>query len=243
MRTRSYASLSHYYKNFVIVNEDNSLGDVYMTEEKKVCSDCGGSGDDHLFGDNSCPNCSGTGFEQEEVLEDPPEENEKKEFIWTTKDGRDIPLSKMTTLHLLNAHRFVRRKLVKAQECTAFYLHPVWGPQGEMAQDAAGQAMEQIWNEEMRVRVVERILHDELDRRGSAPLPIEEPRKLPEPKLVETLEHGRIYQIVKEEEEKDVRRQDPEDPLASMSIGEAQDFLGAEALRNAKSPDNLYRPR
>lgn len=30
--------------------------------------------------------------------------------IWTTKDGRDIPIEEMTDAHLLNTIRFVRRR-------------------------------------------------------------------------------------------------------------------------------------
>lgn len=33
-----------------------------------------------------------------------------KRGIWTTKDGRDIPIEEMTDAHLLNTIRFVRRR-------------------------------------------------------------------------------------------------------------------------------------
>lgn len=56
--------------------------------------------------------------------------------IWTTKDGREIPIKEMTDGHLLNAIAYLRRKagIVKARELAVYLCGPE--PRGDGAMDA-----------------------------------------------------------------------------------------------------------
>lgn len=66
--------------------------------------------------------------------------------VWRTKDGRRIPISRMSDLHLLNTEQFLRRKFNQLQDAEP----PSF--QGEMAQmiaDDEWQAMQEACIEDV----------------------------------------------------------------------------------------------
>ena len=59
-----------------------------------------------------------------------------KEAVWTTKDGRKIPVSKMTDSHSLNVHRVLGEVLVDCRRMNGLYFSPVFAPsEGTVAAD------------------------------------------------------------------------------------------------------------
>lgn len=60
-----------------------------------------------------------------------------REDIWTTKDGTEIVIKNMTDSHLLNAIKFLKRKI---DECPNQYGYPCF--QGEIAQMTAEREYE-----------------------------------------------------------------------------------------------------
>ena len=76
---------------------------------------------------------------------------DSEEFIWTTKDGEEIPFSKLTDQHLLNIERMMSR-----------LLSDMWGgyyPQGEHAQDA-------YWGGLNKMEYEHGLILDEVKKRG-----------------------------------------------------------------------------
>lgn len=66
-----------------------------------------------------------------------------KHRIWTCRDGTTIPLSNMSDQHLTNAYRMLRRKGFVSERTFWFYMRDK-GPNGDMAQDAFQQEIEQV---------------------------------------------------------------------------------------------------
>jgi hypothetical protein len=120
---------------------------------------------------------------------------EKEVVKWTTKEGIKIPITEMTNRHLLFAERMIANNIVKYEECIEFYVHPVFGPHGEMAQDSAEREMEEVYDRLFSAHVWSSILKAEIKRRMLTALPHKLHRILPTATLVDDLEIGRIYKL------------------------------------------------
>ena len=86
--------------------------------------------------------------------------------VWTTRDGVRIRLGMMEDSHLLNCWRMLDRRLVEASECRMFFFDPFWGPRGEMAQDAALEAMDSMDNRAVKASVWIPRFEEEIRLRG-----------------------------------------------------------------------------
>lgn len=115
--------------------------------------------------------------------------------IWTTKDGRKVPVELMTNDHLLNAWKFLDRKETKVREAEMFYNHPVWGPRGEMAQEAAEQAMGHAYDVQAVCLYWMKIFEEEMKRRDIAVPTRSVPQGPPEVEIVEDLGFATIARI------------------------------------------------
>lgn len=64
-------------------------------------------------------------------------------MIWTTKDGRDIPVNMMTTLHIENSLRMLERRVLPAAWERHWSLFKALScVQGDMAREAAEREVE-----------------------------------------------------------------------------------------------------
>jgi len=106
-------------------------------------------------------------------------------MIWVTNNGRKVRVEDMEDKHLLNAHRFVCNQIVRIQEATESFFHPVFGPpEGSMAEFYAEREMEEAWDRELRLLKWKGVFEREIGRRGLTPLKCRKKRKLPDAKLV-----------------------------------------------------------
>ena len=107
-------------------------------------------------------------------------------MIWVTSGGRKICVKDMTDRHLLNTHRFVCNQIVRIQEATETFFHPVFGPsEGSMAEFYAEREMEEAWDQELYLLRWKGIFEREIKRRGLVPLRHRKKRKLPSVEPVE----------------------------------------------------------
>jgi len=85
--------------------------------------------------------------------------------IWTTRDGRKIPVTKMSNEHLLNAHRMVREKLVDIEnfQRNAFIFAP---GEDTMAYDDFETAYLDSFERHAHLSVWAEILGKEIEKRG-----------------------------------------------------------------------------
>ena len=118
--------------------------------------------------------------------------------VWVTRSGELVPLAIMSERHMLNIYRKFATELKEMKECTAFYMHPVWGPRGEMAQEAAEQEMEHMWDRQYIVAGVVNTIKEWISKRGFELPDIGEPKPLPKVELIESTELGNIYRIFPE---------------------------------------------
>jgi len=117
-------------------------------------------------------------------------------MIWTTRDGRRVKVKDMTDRHLLYAHRFVCNQVVRIQEATESFFHPVFGPtEGSIAEFYAEQEMQEAWDQELLLLKWKGVLESEIKRRGLTPLPHRKKRELPRARLVESTTTGRIFKL------------------------------------------------
>lgn len=83
---------------------------------------------------------------------------------WTTQNGKTLEVKDMADSHLLNAQRFIRRKVASISEeavaCASTYL------QGEMAQYYQEQDSERLTNDLFIAIGVLREFDDEVKERG-----------------------------------------------------------------------------
>jgi len=120
-----------------------------------------------------------------------------KTGIWTTRDGRKIPVTEMTDNHLLNAHRMVREKLIDIEnfQRNAFIFAP---NEDTMAYDDFETAYLDSFERYGCLFVWAEILANEIERRGLKPL---EPR-IKEVKIkVKSIKYmgcGRIIEFLRE---------------------------------------------
>lgn len=73
---------------------------------------------------------------------------DRPDGVWTTREGEEIPIKKLGDTHLINILRMLwrnRRRLAYAQTLEAFSFGP---PQGEMAQMAYEDALEECFDSE-----------------------------------------------------------------------------------------------
>jgi len=121
----------------------------------------------------------------------------EKTGIWTTRDGRKIPVTEMTDNHLLNAHRMVREKLIDIEnfQRNGFIFAP---NEDTMAYDDFETAYLDSFERYGCLSVWVEILANEIERRGLKPL---EPR-IKEVKIkVKNIKYmgcGRIIEFLKE---------------------------------------------
>lgn len=86
-------------------------------------------------------------------------------FIWTTKDGREIPIEEMDDRHLFNTYKFLQRRLAKARRATSMLLS-VSNPDS-MAYELAEKELFEFWDDvEPKLLRTIHIFKEELKRRG-----------------------------------------------------------------------------
>ena len=119
--------------------------------------------------------------------------------VWTTKDGRKIPVNEMGDTHLINAWKFLDRKETKVREAEMFYNHPIWGPRGEMAQEAAEQAMGQAYDVQAVCSYWMKIFEKEMKKRDIVVPPRSVPQGPPEVEVIEDLGFATIARIKRKE--------------------------------------------
>ena len=92
--------------------------------------------------------------------------------IWKTKEGKKIPLNKMEDDHLLNAHRFVRRKLKEIQEEEALRLCSI--PEEISEYDIQDMFNESVFlgDEKYVYNFWKKQLRKEIKKRELEPLPL-----------------------------------------------------------------------
>ena len=117
---------------------------------------------------------------------------------WRTKNGREIPIPELEDEHLLNIYRMLDKRICEIGEMTLFWAHPVWGPHGEHAQDAADCAMEEAWNEEIVARGWIQLMQTEIIHRGLKLPDRTSPKPPPKTELVESTGIGSIHRIIEE---------------------------------------------
>jgi hypothetical protein len=88
--------------------------------------------------------------------------NAVQERIWKTKDGREIPVEKMTRRHLINAYLMCRRNGYVSPATLEFYLNTA-GPTADMASYYFEQEQNQVFDSPVLVSMG--YLEDELERR------------------------------------------------------------------------------
>ncbi len=118
--------------------------------------------------------------------------------VWVTRNGELVPLAIMSERHMLNIYRKYATELKKMKECTAFYMHPVWGPRGEMAQYYAEQEMEHMWDRQYIIADIVSMTKEWIGKRGFELPDVGEPKPPPKAELVESTELGNIYKIISE---------------------------------------------
>lgn len=79
--------------------------------------------------------------------------------VWTTKEGKRIPISKMSDSHLLNTIKFLERK------SDAFDIIPPMF-QGEMAQYYADQEYDDAMEHRMEILGMVELMKVEANKRG-----------------------------------------------------------------------------
>lgn len=114
--------------------------------------------------------------------------------IWTTKDGKKIPVTEMTNPHLLNTHRFVNDRLIEVEnfQHNAYIFAP---SEDTIAYDDFEAALEDSYEVHGDIAVLVNIFVGEIQKRGLEPL---EPRVKVD-KLKVKSEDVTIHKITEEE--------------------------------------------
>ena len=121
------------------------------------------------------------------------------ELKWRTKEGELFPISELGDRHLLNIYRMLDRQVCEIKEMTLFWMHPVWGPHGEHAQDDMDRGMEEAWDEEIKKEGKVSVIQKEIVRRGLKLPDRTRPKSPPKTKLVESTSMGNIHRIIMED--------------------------------------------
>ena len=114
----------------------------------------------------------------------------KKEPVWTTKDGRKIPIFKMSDSHLLNTLRMCENTNIEYDEMLEWGLDPFWGPRGDGAQMAFEQELIRLELITFSLLPWIPILTEEVKRRGLTPLPTKKHKHPPKVKNIVDLKGG-----------------------------------------------------
>ena len=99
--------------------------------------------------------------------------------IWITQNGRKIPIDQMTNNHLLNTHRFVRRKLVEANELEMFAYSPFAPSEGTIAADDLEKCLNDLWEQKFALSSWEERIDKDIARRNLEPLYVDPPKPMP----------------------------------------------------------------
>ena len=147
---------------------------------KYTCTICGYKGKDSEFSDMICPACC-TNIETGKVIENaiPTVFHKKSIFdkarikdkdtqpeqtlIWTTEDGRQIPIKKMATQHIKNTLNMLRDKGYVGVGTLSFYIHCT-PPTAEGALDAFDQEFARVIDAEPNGYID--LFEEELKKRG-----------------------------------------------------------------------------
>lgn len=133
--------------------------------------------------------------------EDEETENTPK---WKTKDGKVMKITEMTDSHLLNAHRYCRRKQDDYHQMLTASAHPIWAPRGDGACEAFDRELDELSEVSFQAAIAEKYLLQEIEKRGLTPLEFKPTDPLPSGKLVEDLGFAQIYKL----EDRKVNEQD-----------------------------------
>lgn len=88
------------------------------------------------------------------------------EFIWTTRDGQQIPLSQMTDSHLRNATGLVERTLAKMRDTQSSMWSAYSYVSGEAAERCLESDMDSLEEEISETSITLERLWAEISRRG-----------------------------------------------------------------------------
>lgn len=118
-----------------------------------------------------------------------------KEPVWTTKDGREIPVKDMEDRHLLNAHRMVCNQAARCKETLDFGLS-IFAPSPDtMAADDCDRIMDEAMDLLFVAKAWTGIFEEEIAHRGLTPLLHKTARPLPRVKSVEYFGGARIIEL------------------------------------------------
>ena len=87
-------------------------------------------------------------------------------MIWTTKNGQEIPIQKMTTSHLQNTIKFLSRQISSCQETENSGYRFLGMLQGEMAIDSVESQLDSIAEEIAMLNLYRQEMQKELSRRS-----------------------------------------------------------------------------
>jgi hypothetical protein len=124
---------------------------------------------------------------------------DKKELLWTTKDGRKIPLLKMEDKHLLNSLRMCENAQIIANDYLRASTNPILAPRGEYATIAFEEESDSVFEISSNLALWIPYLKHEVKKRNLTPLPTKKPLSMPKIKSVQNLEFGTLYEIEQSE--------------------------------------------
>ena len=118
-----------------------------------------------------------------------------KHMVWKTKDGRKIPISELTDVHLLNIHRMLHQQ-VEDEKHYSGVIGTVWEPRGEMAQDVFEEEHLQVIKQVHIATTLLVSISKEIKRRNLKPLALKDPYKpLPTPIKSTVMDYGVLHEF------------------------------------------------
>lgn len=88
----------------------------------------------------------------------------KKEFVWTTRDGKKLKLHGIEDSHLLNIYKFLSKQINELKDLQNFSYSP-FAPIGEIASEELEKAVEESYQLEMRSFNTREIIVKEIEKR------------------------------------------------------------------------------
>lgn len=168
---------------------------------------------------------------------------------WITRGGKKMELSEMTDDHLLNALRYTQKIQAEYETSVKFFHHPVLGPRGEYATEAAENELTEMAMHSAEASIAEEHLAKEVERRGLTPHPKPGVRKLPEFELVEEMEFGTLYKLKEKEDKKEEEKltmDNFEFYVAGVKFHRWRDCIDeieeGETFSMEPEPENKYDP-
>jgi len=119
---------------------------------------------------------------------------------WRTREGKEVEIKSMTDSHLLNAHRYLQRRINDLRELEQFAFSPFAPSEGTVAADDLESCLSGeggVFDQVISLSVSRNILKKEIKRRGLTPLTVNPPRPLPKIKSVEHFMGGVIFELEK----------------------------------------------